>query len=81
MYNFVKVGEPWKGDARKMKVRCEAIVENPVQRDNLCQCIGILGGAPVVDKDKISVVYDGEKGETMISLFEQCVRHKIIIAE
>lgn len=80
MYNFVKVGEPWKGDA-KMKVQCEAIIENPVQRDNLCQCIGILGGAPVVDKDKISVVYDGEKGETMISLFEQYVRHKIVVTE
>lgn len=64
-----------------MKVQCEAIVENPVQRDNLCQCIGILGGAPVVDKDKVSVVYDGEKGETMISLFEQHVRHKITINE
>ena len=64
-----------------MKIKCEAILVNPAQQDNLCQCITILGGTPIVENDKVSVIYDGEKWETMVGLFEHYVRHTIHIAE
>lgn len=60
-----------------MKIRCEAIVENPMQRENLKQCIIILGGKPEVANDKVSVEYEGEKQETIIELFEHYTRHSI----
>lgn len=60
-----------------MKVICTAIVENPQQRDNLCQCIGILGGVPIVGNDAVNVEYEGVNAEKLIELFEHYVRHEI----
>lgn len=60
-----------------MKLKCSAVVENPVQRDNLCQCIRILGGEPVEYKDKVSVEYEGTDTDKFIQLFEHYVRHEI----
>lgn len=62
-----------------MRVVCEAIVDNPIQRDNLCQCINILGGIPVIHRDKVVVDYEGDKSDTMVKLFENHVRHTIHI--
>lgn len=62
-----------------MRVICTAVVENPQQRDNLKQCIGILGGVPNEAGDTVCVEYEGEyaKAEKFIELFEHYVRHEI----
>lgn len=63
-----------------MKVICTAVVENPQQRDNLKQCVEILGGVPNIAGDTVCVEYDGEpsKAEKFIELYEHYVRHEII---
>lgn len=61
------------------KVWCEAIVDEPCSRDNLCQCVGILGGTPKVTRNKVTVEYEGAKTEAMMELFEQFTRHSIHI--
>lgn len=60
-------------------IKCKAIVENPLQRDNLCECCGILGVKPTVVRDAVSVSFDEEyeKAETLIGLFEYYARHEI----
>lgn len=62
-----------------MKIKCTAIVENPQQRDNLCQCIGILGGVPDVNKEAVSVTLlrDDAKADKFIELFEHYARHEV----
>lgn len=64
-----------------MRAVCEAIIENPAQRENLRQCINILGGVPVIHRDKIVVDYEGEKIDAMVKLFEQYVRHRIRVTD
>ena len=58
---------------------CKAVVSNPVQRDNLCECCKILGIEPNVHRDTVTVSFDEEyeKAETLIGLFEQYSRHEI----
>lgn len=60
-------------------VKCIAIVEHPKQRDNLCECIRILGGTPCVNKDSVSVSLssDNPQTEKFIDLFEHYVRYEI----
>lgn len=62
-----------------MRVICAAVVENPQQRENLYQCIEILGGVPTVGNNTVCVEYEGEnaKAEKFIELFEHYVRHEI----
>lgn len=57
-------------------VKCKAVVPE-AQKENLVECIKILGGAPVVHKDEVSVEYSGEKEATMIALFEHYTHHEI----
>ena len=64
-----------------MRVVCEATVENPIQRENLCKCINILGGLPVIHRDKVVTDYEGEKSDAMVGLFEQYVRHTIHVID
>lgn len=59
------------------KCICTAVIDNPVQRDNLCQCIEILGGKPTESGDTISVEYEGPNTEKFIELFENYTRHEI----
>lgn len=59
-------------------VRCKAVVPE-AQKENLVECINILGGTPVVHKDEVSVEYSGEKEATMVELFEHYTRHEIRI--
>lgn len=60
---------------------CNAVIENKAQRDNLCDCIRILGGVPEVNKDTVSIDYDGPQTtrDKFIELFEQYPRHGISI--
>lgn len=53
------------------KCTCSAVVSDDVKRCNLCECVQMLGGHPVECGDKVSVVYAGEKAETMALLFRQ----------
>lgn len=64
-----------------MIVYCEAVVENTTQQENLIECIEILGGIPKINKDKVSVEYEGIKEECdiFISLFDHYARHNITI--
>lgn len=60
-------------------IECRAVVENPMQRENLCECCGILGVKPTVACDAVSIIFDEkyEKAENLICLFEHYVRHEI----
>lgn len=64
-----------------MKLKCSAVVENPVQRENLLECLNIIGVTPNVARDTVYAIYEGEKGdrkaEQLVSLFENYVRHEI----
>lgn len=53
-------------------IRLVAVVENPEQRENLRQCLNILGVAPCIYKDVVCMHCedDGEKTEKFIELFE-----------
>lgn len=59
-------------------VYCEATIKEPALRDNLRQCIKILGGEPYVHQDVVSVT--ATKNESrMIALFEQFELHSVQI--
>lgn len=53
------------------KCICSAVVADSVKRDNLCECVQILGGFPVECGDTVSVVYAGERAPTMALVFQQ----------
>ena len=57
-------------------IHCEAIVVEEALKKNLCDCIKIIGGKPVVNGDTISVDYDGKPCK-VIALFEQFSEHSI----
>lgn len=52
---------------------CSAIVENDAQKENLCECIKILGGVPEVCENVVSVECEGsaKNMSKFICLFEQ----------
>lgn len=62
-----------------MILRLIAIIENPDQRENLRQCINILGEAPCIHRDSVCVTLpsDDARAEKFIELFENYTRHKI----
>ena len=64
-----------------MKVICSAVVDNPQQKENLCQCVEILGGVPKCSGDTVCVEYEGYNAEKFIELFEHYVRHEIKTAK
>ena len=59
------------------KIICTAVVDNPQQRENLCDCVKILGGVPQLSGDTVCVEYEGENVDKFIQLFEHYVRHEI----
>lgn len=63
-----------------MMVYCEAIVENPQQKEHLCELVEALGGKPITKQDKVEMEFDGESsdGEQFVRLFEQYSRHTIL---
>ena len=62
-----------------MHVICTAVLDNLLQRENLCQCIEIVGGVPIVARNTVCVEYSGDDqvAEKLIELFEQYCRHEI----
>lgn len=62
-----------------MHVICTATVEDERQRDNLCRCVMILGGMPIVDGEVVSVEYMGDdmKASKMADLFEEYTEHTL----
>jgi len=56
-----------------------ATVDNKQQRDNLVECITILGGKPDTSFCDVILEYEGTKDECdiFIKLFEQYHRHGI----
>lgn len=64
-----------------MIIYCEATIENPAQRDNLCECINIIAGIAKVENDKVKLEFEGskEKCELLINLFEQYPRHGMFV--
>lgn len=59
------------------KIICTAVVDNPQQRENLCDCVKILGGVPQLSGDTVCVEYEGKNVDKFIQLFEHYVRHEI----
>ena len=64
-----------------MKLFCTAIVSEPQQMDNLCQCVKIIGATPDVHGDTVYVDFAGERetGQKLIDLFQQYPLHGISI--
>lgn len=62
-----------------MRVFCVATLDNKAQIDNLCECISIIGGDPIVCSSEVTVEFEGSKDkcELMMELFEQYNRHGI----
>lgn len=63
-----------------MRVICTALVENEMQKSNLCDCVEILGGKPTISGDTVTVEYEGptDIANKFVELFEQYVVHGII---
>ena len=64
------------------KLYCNAIVEHEKQRDNLIECIGIIGVVPEFVGSKVFVEYDGDDKqivEKLVNLFQQYSYHGISI--
>lgn len=59
-------------------VYCEATIHEKKLRDNLIQCVKILGGNPLVVADRVSVTTD-KNDDKMIDIFEQFLIHDIRI--
>lgn len=62
-----------------MRIVCTAVAEGPLRRKNLAQCIEILGGTPIIDRDNVGVDFTGtrEQIEKFEELFEMYVRSDI----
>lgn len=67
----------------KMVIVCEAIVDEPGDRRNLCDYVKFLEGKPCVHGNKVSVEYVGDKAtaDKLIELFEHYARHSIFSVE
>lgn len=63
-----------------MHIICSAAIENEKQRDNLFDCIKILGGMPMVEGNVVSVEYMGDdmKASKIIALFEEYPDHALV---
>ena len=64
-----------------MTTKCVAVVDNPYQRENLCQSCNILGVVPRIDGNMVHAETDDELlSEEVIKLFEQYSRREIRIS-
>ena len=59
-------------------VHCGAEVWEEQLRNNLCQCITIIGGKPIVNGNNVSVDYKG-KPDKMVALFDHFPVHNITV--
>lgn len=64
-----------------MRILCSAVVEDPRKRDNLCECIEIIGGDSSVMGNKVYADYKGdeETAKKLMALFSQYHIHGISI--
>lgn len=64
-------------------VTCTAVVDNKLQRENLCECIRIIGVEPNVNKNtiKVKIPRDSDEATKLIALFEHYWRHEIKISK
>lgn len=53
------------------KCICKVVIVDDIKRENLCECLEVLGGFPIECGNEISVVYAGENVEVIASLFSQ----------
>ena len=62
-----------------MRVVCSAVLEDDRQRENLCQCVNILGGTPCISGNTVCVEYSGSETtvDKYIELFAQFPTHEI----
>lgn len=61
--------------------KCKAVVENPLQRENLCQCCNIIGVVPRIDGESVVAETNDELlSDKLIELFEQYARHTIMMS-
>lgn len=62
-----------------MRVICSAVVEEDLQRKNLCECVKILGGQPEISGNTVSVEYEGPARSVskFAGLFEQFPFHGV----
>lgn len=62
-----------------MRVIYAAVVEEPLQLENLVQCIEILGGKARVNGTIVSLEYEGDERQNgkLASLFKQYPHHEI----
>lgn len=62
-----------------MRIICSAVVEEDLQRKNLCECVKILGGKPDVSGNTVCVEYEGSTTAIakFIELFDQFPFHGI----
>lgn len=63
-----------------MHIVCTAVVDDERQRNNLCDCVKILGGMPTVAGNTVSVEYMGDdmRASQMVTLFEEYANHELI---
>lgn len=63
-----------------MHVICTATIDDERLRDNLCDCVKILGGMPMVDGNTVRVEYLGDdlRASKMAELFEEYSNHELI---
>lgn len=62
-----------------MHVVCSVVLEDERLRDNLCQCVNILGGTPSISGNTVCVDYSGsdKTAEKHVELFAQFPNHEI----
>lgn len=62
-----------------MRVICSATIEDERQRENLCTCVNILGGAPSISGNTVRAEYSGLRttADKYIELFSNYPSHEI----
>ena len=68
-----------------MKIHCEIVVDNAMQRENLIECLKIIGVEPIVKRDMVCADYEGKaddkQSKLLIEIAENYVRHFIRVID
>lgn len=72
-----------RGENMAKIMTCVATLDNKVQIENLKQCIEIIGGKPIVDKNIVSACaeYPSDLATHLLLLYDNYWRHEITITE
>lgn len=62
-----------------MRVICAAAVDDYSKRQNLCNCVSILGGTPNLSGNTVSVEFNGDASvaESFVNLFKNYLSYEI----